>query len=100
MACCLDCALKVNTNSRGPLPRRALAAFRGLLACSSMRLLTSVVTPQYRFPLAIRIKYSHQLFSVSVTYSFLTANIRSEEHTSELQSRPHLVCRLLLEKKK
>src|SRR5690554_7199269 len=25
---------------------------------------------------------------------------RSEEHTSELQSRPHLVCRLQLEKKK
>src|SRR3989442_8813956 len=25
---------------------------------------------------------------------------RSEEHTSELQSRPHLVCRLLLEKKR
>src|SRR6202043_4283820 len=28
------------------------------------------------------------------------AKERSEEHTSELQSRPHLVCRLLLEKKK
>src|SRR3989442_9097365 len=28
------------------------------------------------------------------------AELRSEEHTSELQSRPHLVCRLLLEKKK
>src|SRR3989442_2695226 len=27
-------------------------------------------------------------------------SMRSEEHTSELQSRPHLVCRLLLEKKK
>src|SRR5207253_6011137 len=27
------------------------------------------------------------------------ANVRSEEHTSELQSRGHLVCRLLLEKK-
>src|SRR5690554_5043305 len=27
-------------------------------------------------------------------------SVRSEEHTSELQSRPHLVCRLLLEKKK
>src|SRR5215813_2972893 len=26
--------------------------------------------------------------------------LRSEEHTSELQSRPHIVCRLLLEKKK
>src|SRR3989442_9493967 len=29
-----------------------------------------------------------------------TPDVRSEEHTSELQSRPHLVCRLLLEKKK
>src|SRR3989442_9768703 len=29
----------------------------------------------------------------------LCAPARSEEHTSELQSRPHLVCRLLLEKK-
>src|SRR3989442_1988226 len=29
----------------------------------------------------------------------LAINRRSEEHTSELQSRPHLVCRLLLEKK-
>src|SRR5690625_6014516 len=34
-------------------------------------------------------------------YSFtLTKTDRSEEHTSELQSRGHLVCRLLLEKKK
>ena len=34
--------------------------------------------------------------------NFITgdANDRSEEHTSELQSRLHLVCRLLLEKKK
>src|SRR5690554_7435491 len=30
----------------------------------------------------------------------IDVNSRSEEHTSELQSRPHLVCRLLLEKKK
>src|SRR5690625_5767420 len=29
----------------------------------------------------------------------LSVDIRSEEHTSELQSRGHLVCRLLLEKK-
>src|SRR5687768_18217281 len=33
-----------------------------------------------------------------VPYS--TTHVRSEEHTSELQSRLHLVCRLLLEKKK
>src|SRR3989442_7595156 len=33
-------------------------------------------------------------------YRGASVPIRSEEHTSELQSRPHLVCRLLLEKKK
>src|SRR5215510_16558304 len=32
--------------------------------------------------------------------SLCAASSRSEEHTSELQSRGHLVCRLLLEKKK
>src|SRR5690554_7780094 len=32
--------------------------------------------------------------------ALLNKQMRSEEHTSELQSRPHLVCRLLLEKKK
>src|SRR5437870_8876259 len=30
----------------------------------------------------------------------MIGGVRSEEHTSELQSRGHLVCRLLLEKKK
>src|SRR3989442_7721440 len=34
-----------------------------------------------------------------VTCTFTNVKTRSEEHTSELQSRPHLVCRLLLEKK-
>src|SRR3989442_5930271 len=29
----------------------------------------------------------------------LSHEVRSEEHTSELQSRPHLVCRLLLDKR-
>src|SRR5258707_14008589 len=36
----------------------------------------------------------------SVTYGIRTQCLRSEEHTSELQSRQYLVCRLLLEKKK
>src|SRR3712207_7587962 len=34
------------------------------------------------------------------TPSYNFAAVRSEEHTSELQSRQYLVCRLLLEKKK
>src|SRR5690554_836132 len=38
-----------------------------------------------------------QIFQNALDFSEIK---RSEEHTSELQSRPHLVCRLLLEKKK
>src|SRR3712207_8176998 len=55
---------------------------------------------------AIRSKRSSSLaqeassnFAPSATRSF-TLGFRSEEHTSELQSRQYLVCRLLLEKKK
>src|SRR5215510_16481631 len=36
----------------------------------------------------------------STEASYFSTSTRSEEHTSELQSRGHLVCRLLLEKKK
>ena len=39
---------------------------------------------------------THELLSAK----YKSASIRSEEHTSELQSRRNLVCRLLLEKKK
>src|SRR6266508_5976430 len=38
--------------------------------------------------------------SIPASSRALRAASRSEEHTSELQSRGHLVCRLLLEKKK
>src|SRR5690554_7659999 len=37
-------------------------------------------------------------FDVASRYELDKVLARSEEHTSELQSRPHLVCRLLLEK--
>src|SRR2546429_5817510 len=38
-------------------------------------------------------------FSALCSMNFFEQSARSEEHTSELQSRLHLVCRLLLEKK-
>src|SRR5690554_7228561 len=41
--------------------------------------------------------HGHQRISLT---RVISCGLRSEEHTSELQSRPHLVCRLLLEKKK
>src|SRR5690554_7643476 len=39
-------------------------------------------------------------FVLPILHKIAQNPTRSEEHTSELQSRPHLVCRLLLEKKK
>src|SRR2546422_8979900 len=42
---------------------------------------------------------AHEVYSAGDQPDTLVA-MRSEEHTSELQSRLHLVCRLLLEKKK
>src|SRR3712207_6882722 len=39
-------------------------------------------------------------YGCSLTMHLGTQELRSEEHTSELQSRQYLVCRLLLEKKK
>src|SRR5690554_7744013 len=46
-------------------------------------------------------KWSNKVVELSLEQSqgLATISVRSEEHTSELQSRPHLVCRLLLEKK-
>src|SRR5215813_14586442 len=44
--------------------------------------------------------YDGATFLATVPANQSRPDVRSEEHTSELQSRPHLVCRLLLEKKK
>src|SRR5258708_13327219 len=44
--------------------------------------------------------YVHYDRSVAGQVQSVIAEYRSEEHTSELQSPDHLVCRLLLEKKK
>src|SRR5690554_7191803 len=52
----------------------------------------------YQTPMDILIKSSNGASDFG--NKFGQPLIRSEEHTSELQSRPHLVCRLLLEKKK
>src|SRR5690625_183034 len=43
--------------------------------------------------------YHHEADSLYYEYPLKERPFRSEEHTSELQSRGHLVCRLLLEKK-
>src|SRR5947209_15027099 len=49
-------------------------------------------------PISVNVHFCrYPLFTPAVPFLF---TVRSEEHTSELQSRQYLVCRLLLEKKK
>src|SRR5262245_64326449 len=48
----------------------------------------------------VRITDARGLLKIGLFGSAFVATERSEEHTSELQSLRHLVCRLLLEKKK
>src|SRR3989449_1792167 len=60
-------------------------------------------TPRYRVSRCANASYGPSMRS-TVSHGAISSPsysaYRSEEHTSELQSRLHLVCRLLLEKKK
>src|SRR5690554_7449919 len=69
---------------------------RKLVACMELHTFSSLkkdFLPQYKDAMKNADK-------ALVYFSPKVVAHRSEEHTSELQSRPHLVCRLLLEKKK
>src|SRR5690625_2099189 len=69
---------------------------------SSTRTSSDAATPPYRRTIATQHlhKANHKPPpNISVTQRHCWQETRSEEHTSELQSRGHLVCRLLLEKK-
>src|SRR2546422_5250445 len=60
-------------------------------------------TTLFRSPVVFILACFGVFAAIQVAHQPLTTisiGIRSEEHTSELQSRLHLVCRLLLEKKK
>src|SRR5690625_5398335 len=60
----------------------------------------SVISPPLsRPPITKRFRASSLIWGSPLTRSDIRTEGRSEEHTSELQSRGHLVCRLLLEKK-
>src|SRR5438034_6604196 len=80
----------------------AVAAPLDLLVTSFVLVATVIVTIASYWHTHIRARvlgqtflYAQALFDVA-----LITTVRSEEHTSELQSHSDLVCRLLLEKKK
>src|SRR2546422_3206942 len=67
-------------------PRSTLFPYTTLFRSPPLQTTSAQIAPQPRTP-----------FGNQARVAILS---RSEEHTSELQSRLHLVCRLLLEKKK
>src|SRR5690554_7612153 len=82
-------------------------ASQGDLEYTNVIVFPNPVKPDYHGPITIQgIAYDSdvKITDVSGKLVYRThsngGTARSEEHTSELQSRPHLVCRLLLEKKK
>src|SRR3712207_8475643 len=67
------------------------------LLCSSAQLMPQSLWNNKIF-LSFR-SFTSLVSEVKLKLSAFTSELRSEEHTSELQSRQYLVCRLLLEKK-
>src|SRR3989442_5221020 len=79
----------------------AIGTYAVLLAWNEYLYAFLLLSHENTIPLAVGL--GHFLASDDSPWEILMATAarkRSEEHTSELQSRPHLVCRLLLEKKK
>src|SRR5689334_24151501 len=94
-------------------PRSTLFPYTTLFRSQSVHALCIgfqlIVRPNEAFPIrrnprrvhvqAVRIWHAPRSYQ-QLTSANLRLATRSEEHTSELQSQFHLVCRLLLEKKK
>src|SRR5690606_13084267 len=78
---------------------RSDGARRDLAAPLSVDPLARGDTAQALSPLRVRV-HVHHIADPEAVRGCRPARRRSEEHTSELQSRENLVCRLLLEKKK
>src|SRR5690606_31946696 len=80
--------MSISTSLIGPL------TFFGFLVAMLSYQAAPTYDHRYVFPMALAIG-----FSILTSAYFLLYHVRSEEHTSELQSRENLVCRLLVEKK-
>src|SRR5256884_7358104 len=75
-------------------PRSTLFPYTTLFRSQDNDVITSEVLASMRMP------FEKCASRLPASPPFCQSLLRSEEHTSELQSRLHLVCRLLLEKKK
>src|SRR5258708_23850088 len=74
--------------------------FRSWVAIELATLATVVMVGIYRTHEALEAAWKYFILASDRCRPLRRSPMRSEEHTSELQSPDHLVCRLLLEKKK
>src|SRR5436305_4957407 len=81
-----------------PPPRSTLFPYTTLFRSNPLR--TAKAREFEKFSTVVRMMSQRRHLTVEGLSYIAGLAERSEEHTSELQSRPHLVCRLLLEKKK
>src|SRR5947208_10426627 len=85
------------------LPLNALSFFFFLMIRRPPRSTLFPYTTLFRSPAMVKrsgqVTLLIQVLLASIAFSQFWNALRSEEHTSELQSPDHLVCRLLLEKK-
>src|SRR3989442_7261873 len=81
-------------------PRSTLFPYTTLFRSVRMRRVQDLAEEHSRRDKVVGVFAQAGHFSRGVGHGERLGQIRSEEHTSELQSRPHLVCRLLLGKKK
>src|SRR3712207_8882409 len=79
-------------------PRSTLFPYTTLFRSNARDMLTLDIC--YKIGGCAALLHANNIIHGDLTTSNFVINKRSEEHTSELQSRQYLVCRLLLEKKK
>src|SRR6266498_1944821 len=85
--------------TRGWMLEPLVAMTAAAEATSTLRVQSLVLGNDYRHPVLLhKALDTLDVLSGGRVEIGLGAGWRSEEHTSELQSRPHLVCRLLIEK--
>src|SRR5690554_4039318 len=88
---------KMNRKERKDIRKEIGMLFQGSALFDSMSVEENIM-----FPLKMFTNMSKKEMQERADFCLERVNLsgrnKSEEHTSELQSRPHLVCRLLLEK--
>src|SRR5690625_6663424 len=83
-----------------PFQQSAVIAYYTLFSLPGLLMIVISIAGYFFGKSTVQDRIIQQLAEFIGTDAAITIEQRSEEHTSELQSRGHLVCRLLLEKKK